>query len=456
MKISIIGTGYVGLVTAACLAEVGNDVMSVDVDERKIRHLNEGEVTIHEPGLPQLIAKNRQIGRLAFTTSYKEAVGHAEVIFLAVGTPADEDGSADLSHIMDAARLTGRHLTCGAVVVNKSTVPVGTADEVRVAISGELAARGVDLRDLRFAVVSNPEFLREGSAVNDFMQPDRIVIGSDDGDAAALMRELYAPFLRAPEQLIEVDIRSAELSKYAANAMLAARISLINELANLADAVGADIEAVRRCIGADARIGPHCLQAGIGYGGSCLPKDVKALIRTASQHGCTPHVLKATETVNEKQKSALYKKICGHYGGARRLEGKTIALWGLSFKPNTGDMREAPSLALIEQLLRAYCRIRACDPAAGEEAARILLAAHGPEKFAGGVHIAADAWDAVDGADALVLVTEWPDFRTPDFARLCASLKDRVVFDGRNLYDPRRVRAAGLHYYGIGRNAMRL
>jgi UDPglucose 6-dehydrogenase len=452
MKISIIGTGYVGLVTAACLAEVGNDVMCVDVDAQKIALLNEGTVTIHEPGLPQLIAKNRRARRLAFTTSHEEAVGRADIIFLAVGTPADEeDGSADLSHIMDAARRTGRHLSHGAVVVNKSTVPVGTADEVRAAISEELAARGVDLR---FAVVSNPEFLREGSAVKDFMQPDRIVIGSDNIDAAALMRELYAPFIRTREQLIEIDTRSAELSKYAANAMLATRISLMNELANLADVVEADIEAVRRCIGADARIGPHCLQAGIGYGGSCLPKDVKALIRTASQHGCTPHLLKATETVNEKQKSALYKKICSHYGGVRRLEGKTIALWGLSFKPHTGDMREAPSLVLIDQLLRAYCRIRACDPMAGEEAARILLAAHGPDLFENSIHVAADKWEAVDDANALVLVTEWPDFREPDFERLCASLKDKVIFDGRNLYTPQQARAAGLHYYGIGRNAI--
>jgi UDPglucose 6-dehydrogenase len=451
MKISIIGTGYVGLVTAACLAEVGNDVMCVDVDEQKIALLNEGHVTIHEPGLPQLITQNRDAGRLAFTASYEEAVGRAEVVFLAVGTPPDEDGSADLSHIIDAARLTGRHLARNAVIVNKSTVPVGTADTVREIISYELASRGVVLR---FAVVSNPEFLREGSAVNDFMQPRRVVAGSDDRDAAALMRALYAPFLHSLDQFIEVDTRSAELSKYAANVMLAARISMMNELANVADAVKADIEAVRRCIGGDDRIGPHYLQAGIGYGGSCLPKDVKALIRMATQHGCTPNLLKAVDAVNEQQKSALFAKICSHYGGARRLEGKTVALWGLSFKPNTGDMREAPSLALIDQLLRACGRVRACDPVAAEEAAHILLAAHGQAKFDERIHIAADAWDAVDGADALVLVTEWPDFHAPDFGRLRTCLRDRVIFDGRNLYDPQQARAAGLQYYGIGRNAV--
>lgn len=450
MNISIIGTGYVGLVTAACLAEVGNAVMCIDVDERKISLLQQGTVTIHEPGLPRLIAKNRWAGRLTFTTRYDEAVRHADVIFLAVGTPAEEDGSADLSHVVNAARLIGRHLAHPVLIVNKSTVPVGTADTVREAIAEELSTRGLDLR---FSVVSNPEFLKEGSAVNDFMQPDRIVVGCEEREAARIMRELYAPFLRDRTPLIEIDTRSAELSKYAANAMLATRISLMNELAGLADAVGADIESVRRCIGADVRIGPHCLRAGIGYGGSCLPKDVKALIRTSAQYGCTPHLLKATEIVNEKQKSVLYKKICNHYGGARQLEGKTIALWGLSFKPDTGDMREAPSLVLIGQLLRAYCRVRACDPVAGEEAARILLAAHDAATFSDRIHITGDAWEAVGGADALVLVTEWKEFRAPDFNRLYACLQDKVVFDGRNLYDPQQVCGAGLRYYGVGRAA---
>lgn len=448
MKIAIIGTGYVGLVTAACLAEIGNTVICVDIDARKIDLLNAGKITIHEPGLPQLIARNRCASRLAFTTGHEEAVRHAEVVFLAVGTPAEEDGSADLSHVIDAARLVGRHLRRPAVIVNKSTVPVGTAGLVRAAIADELAARHLALS---FSVVSNPEFLKEGSAVSDFMHPDRIVLGYEDITAAGIMRELYIPFLRQREQLIEIDARSAELSKYAANVMLAARISLINELAGLAEATGADIEAVRRCIAADVRIGPHCLQAGIGYGGSCLPKDVKALIRTSAQYGCTPHMLKAAETVNEKQKSMLYKKICSHYGGARRLEGKTFALWGLSFKPNTGDMREAPSLVLTEQLLKAYCGIRACDPVACEEAARVLQGLHGIGRFADRIHLTRDPWEAVEGADALVLVTEWREFRTPDFARLAESLYDKVVFDGRNLYEPRQVQAAGLQYYGIGR-----
>jgi UDPglucose 6-dehydrogenase len=448
MKISIIGTGYVGLVTAACLAEVGNSVICVDVDAHKIDLLNQGKVTIHEPELPQLIAKNRVAGRLSFTTEYDEAVHHGEVIILAVGTPADEDGSADLSHVLDAARLVARHLRHPAVIVNKSTVPVGTSATVREVISDEMARLGVNFP---FSVISNPEFLKEGSAVNDFMHPHRVIVGSSDEAATSVMRELYAPFLQRREQLIEIDPRSAELSKYAANIMLATRISLMNELANLSDALGADIEAVRRCIGPDPRIGPHFLQAGIGYGGSCLPKDVKALIRISTQSGCTPHLLKATETVNEKQKSVLYKKICSHYGGVRRLEGKTIALWGLSFKPNTGDMREAPSLVLIDQLVRAYCRMRACDPVAGEEAERMLLAAHGQAKCADSIHITNDPWEAVEGADALVLVTEWKEFRAPDFQRLAAGLRDKVIFDGRNLYDPQEVRASGLQYYGIGR-----
>ncbi|WP_420472696.1 UDP-glucose dehydrogenase family protein [Noviherbaspirillum sp. ST9] len=448
MKIAIIGTGYVGLVTAACLAEIGNTVTGVDVDARKIDLLNAGKVTIHEPGLPQLIARNRRAERLVFTTDHETAVRHAEVVFLAVGTPAEEDGSADLSHVIDAARLVGRHLHRPTVIVTKSTVPVGTAALVRAAVADELAARRLDLA---FSVVSNPEFLKEGSAVSDFMHPDRIVLGYHDTSAAGIMRELYIPLLRQREQLIEIDARSAELSKYAANVMLAARISLMNELACLADAAGADIEAVRRCIGADARIGPHCLQAGIGYGGSCLPKDVKALIRTSVQYGCTPHMLKAAEAVNEKQKALLYRKICSHYGGVRRLEGKTFALWGLSFKPNTGDMREAPSLVLIEQLLKAYCGIRACDPVACEEAARELHGMHEAGRFSDRIHLTRDPWEAVEGADALVLVTEWSDFRTPDFARLAESLNDKVVFDGRNLYEPRHVQAAGLRYYGIGR-----
>lgn len=449
MNLSIIGSGYVGLVTAACFAEVGNSVLCIDVDERKIALLNQSIVTIHEPGLQQLVTRNRAAGRLAFTVGYDEAVAHADVIFLAVGTPPDEDGSADLSHVIAAARGIGRRIARPVLIVNKSTVPVGTADMVRKVIAEELRERGLDIR---VSVASNPEFLKEGAAVGDFMRPDRIIVGGDDPQAFRTLRVLYAPFNRNHDRLIETDTRSAELTKYAANAMLATRISLMNELANIADAVGADIEAVRKGIGADPRIGPHFLYAGMGYGGSCFPKDVKALITTATQHGHTPHILKATEAVNEKQKTVLFEKICSHYGGVRYIEGKTLALWGLSFKPNTGDMREAPSLVLIDLLLRAHCRVRAYDPVAGEEAASLLRAKHGEAKFNDAITIAGNAMEAIDGADALVLVTEWQEFRSPDFNRFAAMLRDKVLFDGRNLYNPSDVRSAGLHYHGIGRN----
>ncbi|RZI44752.1 UDP-glucose/GDP-mannose dehydrogenase family protein [Herbaspirillum sp. HC18] len=449
MNISIIGSGYVGLVTAACFAEVGNSVLCMDVDERKIALLNQSVVAIHEPGLQQLVTRNRAAGRLAFTAGYDEAVAHAEVIFLAVGTPPDEDGSADLSHVIAAARGIGRRIARPVLIVNKSTVPVGTADKVRTVIAEELSARGLDIR---FSVASNPEFLKEGAAVGDFMRPDRIIVGGDDPQAFGTLRILYAPFNRNHDRLIETDTRSAELTKYAANAMLATRISLMNELANIADAVGADIEAVRKGIGADPRIGPHFLYAGMGYGGSCFPKDVKALINASAQYGRTPHILKATEIVNEQQKAVLFEKICNHYGGVRHIEGKTFALWGLSFKPNTGDMREAPSLVLIDQLLRAGCRIRAYDPVACDEAARVLRAVHGQAKFGDAILITGNAMEAVDGADALVLVTEWQEFRSPDFSRLAALLHDKALFDGRNLYSPSAVRSAGLHYHGIGRN----
>lgn len=450
MNISIIGTGYVGLVTAACFAEVGNSVVCVDVDESKIETLRSGLVTIHEPGLPALVENNCAAGRLAFTTSYEEATENAEIIFLAVGTPPDEDGSADLSHILAAAKSVGERLNGPAIIVNKSTVPVGTADQVRNVIKEELRNRGVHIA---FHVVSNPEFLKEGAAVNDFMRPDRIVIGSDDQTAVPAMRELYAPFNRNHDKLLVTDVRSAELIKYAANAMLATRISFMNEIADLADELGADIEAVRHGIGADPRIGPHFLYAGMGYGGSCFPKDVKALIHTAEQHGRTPDMLAATEAVNERQKTVLYEKICRHFGGAQRLEGKTVALWGLSFKPNTGDMREAPSLILIDQLLHSACRVRAYDPVAREEATRILVAIHGETRVEEKIKILDSAWDAVEGADLLVLVTEWQEFRSPDFRRLREKLRDRVIFDGRNVYNPDTVNAAGLMYYGIGRRS---
>lgn len=450
MNISIIGTGYVGLVTAACFAEVGNSVVCVDVDESKIETLRSGQVTIHEPGLTALVKNNYAARRLAFTTSYEEATENAEIIFLAVGTPPDEDGSADLSHILAAAKSVGERLNGPAIIVNKSTVPVGTADQVRNVIKEELRNRGVHIA---FHVVSNPEFLKEGAAVNDFMRPDRIVIGSDDQAAVPAMRELYAPFNRNHDKLLVTDVRSAELIKYAANAMLATRISFMNEIADLADELGADIEAVRYGIGSDPRIGPHFLYAGMGYGGSCFPKDVKALIHTAEQHGRTPDMLAATEAVNERQKTVLYEKICRHFGGAQRLEGKTVALWGLSFKPNTGDMREAPSLILIDQLLHSACHVRAYDPVAREEAKRILVAIHGETRVEEKIEILDSAWDAVEGADLLVLVTEWQEFRSPDFRRLREKLRDRVIFDGRNVYNPDTVNSAGLMYYGIGRRS---
>jgi UDPglucose 6-dehydrogenase len=426
MKISIIGTGYVGLVSGACFADVGNTVLCLDVDQRKISMLNNGAIPIHEPGLDALVARNASAGRLLFSTSYDDAVAHADVIFLAVGTPPDEDGSADLTHILAAARSIGERMDRPMVIVDKSTVPVGTAAKVR---------------------------LKEGAAIEDFTRPDRIVIGSDSPAATKLMRQLYTPFNRNHEKLVEMDVRSAELTKYACNAMLATRISFMNEVANLAEVLGADIEAVRMGMGMDPRIGPHFLYAGTGYGGSCFPKDVKALVKTASEHGQTLHLLEATEAVNENQKNVLFTKLCRFFGGAEQLRGRTIALWGLSFKPNTDDMREAPSLVLIRALLAAGAKVVAYDPVAAEEAGRVLLAEHGPERCAEAVRIVTSAKDAAEGADALVLVTEWKEFRSPDFGFLAKTLRDRVVFDGRNIYAPELVAAAGLHYEGIGRRA---
>ncbi len=449
MKITIIGSGYVGLVSGACFADVGNTVLCLDVDERKIAMLNAGGIPIHEPGLDAMVVRNAQAGRMSFSTSYDLAVEHAEVIFLAVGTPPDEDGSADLTHILSAARSIGQRITKPIVVVDKSTVPVGTADKVRKAISDELDKRGVRIE---FAVVSNPEFLKEGAAIEDFMKPDRIVVGSDDARATKLMRQLYGPFSRNHEKLVEMDIRSAELTKYAANAMLATRISFMNELANLAELLGADIESVRLGMGLDPRIGPQFLYAGMGYGGSCFPKDVKALIKTASTLDQQLHVLNATETVNEHQKNVLFNKLVRHYGAAG-LAGKTIALWGMSFKPNTDDMREAPSLVLIRALFAAGAKVRAYDPVASEEAQRILVAEHGEALCAERLTIAASAKEAASDADALVLVTEWKEFRAPDFAGLAATLRGKAVFDGRNIYDPETVAAAGLRYEGIGRTS---
>ncbi|MBK7470544.1 MAG: UDP-glucose/GDP-mannose dehydrogenase family protein [Betaproteobacteria bacterium] len=439
MKLTIVGTGYVGLVTGTCLAEVGNDVLCLDTNAEKIAMLNAGGVPIYEPGLEELIRKNVEAGRLRFTTDAAAGVAHGTLQFIAVGTPPGEDGSADLQYVVAAARNVGRHMTSHKVIIDKSTVPVGTADKVRAAIAAELAARGVDVP---FAVVSNPEFLKEGAAVEDFMRPDRIVIGADDEQAIQLMRALYAPFQRNRERLLVMDLRSAELTKYAANAMLATRISFMNELANLAEKLGADIEHVRQGIGSDPRIGYHFLYPGLGYGGSCFPKDVQALVRTAQESGSPLRVLAAVEEANAAQKTRLVDKIVARLG--QDLAGKNLAVWGLSFKPNTDDMREAPSLAVIDALVARGAHIVAYDPVAMHEAQRVL--AHHP-----GVTFAAAPLAALQGADALVIVTEWKEFRSPDFDAVRAALKAPLIFDGRNLYDPAFVRAQGFEYFPIGR-----
>jgi UDPglucose 6-dehydrogenase len=435
----MIGTGYVGLVTGACFAEVGNDVLCLDVDAAKIATLNAGGVPIHEPGLDTMIARNAAAGRLRFTTDIDAAVAHGAVQFIAVGTPPDEDGSADMQYVLAAARNIGQRMNEFKIVVDKSTVPVGTADRVREAIAAELGARG---SKLPFAVVSNPEFLKEGAAVEDFMRPDRVVIGADDEQAIATMRTVYAPFQRSHERLLVMDVRSAELTKYAANAMLATRISFMNELANLADALGADIEHVRHGIGSDPRIGYHFLYPGVGYGGSCFPKDVKALQHTATALGRPLQILSAVEEVNDAQKERLVEKIVARLG--ENLAGRTFALWGLAFKPNTDDMREAPSRQVIAALAARGAQVVAYDPVAMDEAKRAL----GDVKH---LTYAASPMAALTGADALVVVTEWKEFRSPDFDAIRAKLSHPLVFDGRNLYDPAQVRAAGLEYFAIGR-----
>jgi UDPglucose 6-dehydrogenase len=439
MKVTVFGSGYVGLVSGACLAEVGNDLLCVDVDENKVRMLQAGVVPIHEPGLEAVVARNAAAGRLRFTTDAAAGVAHGELQVIAVGTPPNEDGSADLQHVLAVARTIGRHMDERRVVVDKSTVPVGTADRVRDTIRAELASRGADIP---FAVVSNPEFLKEGAAVEDFMKPDRIIIGAEDPHAIDLMRELYAPFQRNHERLLVMDVRSAELSKYAANAMLATRISFMNELANLAERLGADIELVRQGIGADPRIGYHFLYPGCGYGGSCFPKDVKALIRTAGEAGQELAVLSAVESANEAQKRVLAEKIVAQFG--ERLDGRRFAVWGLAFKPNTDDMREAPSRTLIDDLLGRGATIRAYDPVAMAEARRVL----GADSR---ISYAETPLGALDDADALVVVTEWKEFRSPDFAEIKRRLKQPLVFDGRNLYEPARMRALGIRHFGIGR-----
>ncbi len=439
MHVSVFGTGYVGLVTGACLADMGHDVLCVDVDAIKIAGLRAGRIPIHEPGLPALVRANLDAGRLRFTGDAAAAIAHADIVFIAVGTPPDEDGSADLQHVLAVARTIGEHIDRRTCVVTKSTVPVGTGDRVARAIDEALAARGVAVP---FSVIANPEFLKEGSAVADCMRPGRIVIGGDDAEAIETMRRLYAPFNRNHDRIVVMDRRSAELTKYAANAMLATRISTMNEIANIAERVGADIEQVRLGIGSDPRIGFHFIYAGAGYGGSCFPKDVRALARTAEQNGLEPQLLQAVEAVNTRQKQHLFALVQRHYDGA--LAGKTFAVWGLAFKPDTDDMREAPSRTLLAQLWAAGARVRAFDPEAGREAARLW----GERDD---LVLCGDAQATLAGADALIVVTEWKQFRSPDFARLAATLHDRVVFDGRNLYPPDMVEAAGLAYYGIGR-----
>ena len=443
MRVSIFGTGYVGLVTGTCLAEVGHQVVCVDVDAAKVAGLRNGVIPIYEPGLEPMVKANHASGRLHFTTDAAEAIAHAEVVFIAVGTPPDEDGSADLQYVLQVAKTIGRHIEKPTLVVNKSTVPVGTADKVRAAIAAELGTRGVALA---FDVVSNPEFLKEGDAVNDCMRPDRIVIGAGNAASIEALKRLYAPFNRNRDRVVAMDVRSAELTKYAANAMLATKISFMNEMANIAERVGADIEQVRHGIGSDPRIGWHFIYPGAGYGGSCFPKDVQALARTAGQHGYDARLLNAVEAVNDSQKGHLFELIQRHYdlGEDEGVRGKTFAVWGLAFKPNTDDMREASSRRLLAQLWEAGAKVRAYDPEAAHEAGRVF----GERDD---LVLCDSAADALQGADALVVVTEWKQFRSPDFRHLQAVLGDAVVFDGRNLYEPAEVETAGLAYYGIGR-----
>ena len=439
LKISVIGTGYVGLVTGACFADLGNNVLCLDVDDLKIQRLNRGDIPIYEPGLDAMVERNVAAGRLRFTTDVKASAAHGTVQFIAVGTPPAEDGSADLSHVLEAARQIGRHITEYRVIVDKSTVPVGTAEQVRNAVAEELRRRNVDVQ---FSVVSNPEFLKEGAAIEDFMRPDRIVVGTDDSRAEEIMRSIYAAIQRNHDRLIVMDIRSAELTKYAANAMLATRISFMNELANLAEKIGADIEDVRRGIGSDARIGYHFLYAGCGFGGSCFPKDLRALSKIAADEGMSLEILKAVRQVNDAQKQRLVQKIVNRFGAD--LGGRRFALWGLAFKPNTDDMREAPAAAVIDGLLERGATVCAYDPVAMTEARRIYAGASG-------VSFAPDLLAALDGADALIIATEWKEFRSPDFDEIKTRLRNAVVFDGRNLYEPDLVKIFGLEYHAIGR-----
>jgi UDPglucose 6-dehydrogenase len=453
MKITIIGTGYVGLVTGACLAELGNDVFCLDVDQRKIDLLNNGGIPIHEPGLEEVVARNRASGRLRFSTDVAASVAHGQLQFIAVGTPPDEDGSADLQYVLAAARNIGRHMDGYKVIVDKSTVPVGTADRVAAALREELRARGAESTE--FAVVSNPEFLKEGAAVEDFMRPDRIVIGHDDTPAGQrardLMKLLYAPFNRNHERVYWMDVRSAEFTKYAANAMLATRISFMNELANLADQVGADIEAVRHGIGSDPRIGHSFLYAGAGYGGSCFPKDVQALERTARQYDQELLILRAVEAVNDRQKQVLGRKVVQRFGAD--LTGMRFAVWGLAFKPNTDDMREAPSRVLLKELIERGATVAVHDPVAMEEAQRVLALDLAADQLSR-IEFKTAPMEALDGAEALVIVTEWKAFRSPDFEQIKARLKHPVIIDGRNLFEPPLMTGLGIEYHGIGRSVL--
>ncbi|MBT5227978.1 MAG: UDP-glucose/GDP-mannose dehydrogenase family protein [Proteobacteria bacterium] len=442
MQVTIVGSGYVGLVSGACLADVGNHVLCMDVDPDKIDNLKSGKIPIYEPGLEELITTNSSEGRLNFTTDLDEAVAFGEAIFIAVGTPPDEDGAADLQHVLAVARGIGDTLAEYRVIINKSTVPVGTAAKVRSEIQSRLDVRGVQVE---FSVVSNPEFLKEGAAIEDFLKPDRIVIGTDDDQPRELMRELYAPFNRSHDRLLFMDLLSAELTKYAANAMLATKISFMNELANIAERVGADIETVRVGIGSDPRIGYHFIYPGCGYGGSCFPKDVQALARTAETTGYEPKLLNAVEAVNHAQKLSLVEKVISRFG--EDLTGYHFAVWGLAFKPNTDDMRDAPSSVMIRELCGHGATICAFDPVAIDEARDLLADVQG-------VTFGSDPYNVIEGADALLLVTEWKAFRSPDLSRIHDGLRTPVVFDGRNVFDPEMVRKQGLDYYSIGRRPM--
>ncbi|WP_006786167.1 UDP-glucose dehydrogenase family protein [Thiorhodospira sibirica] len=439
MNVTIYGSGYVGLVTGACLAQVGNHVLCIDIDTAKIEGLKQGKIPIFEPGLEALIKDNAAAGRLSFSTDAAQGVAHGLFQFIAVGTPPDEDGSADLRHVLAVAESIATHVQDYRIIVNKSTVPVGTADQVRAKMAQTLAGRDASVD---YDVVSNPEFLKEGAAIEDFMKPDRIIVGTDNPRTAELMRALYAPFNRNHDRVMVMDVRSAELTKYAANAMLATKISFMNELANLAEKLGADIESVRQGIGSDPRIGYHFIYPGCGYGGSCFPKDVKALEQTARQVGYEARLLNAVEAVNQRQKQRLFEKIHQHFNG--ELHGRTFALWGLAFKPNTDDMREAASRVLMEALWASGAKVRAYDPVAMKECAHL----YGERAD---LHLCEHPEAALQGADALVIVTEWNSFRSPDFAQIKTRLREPVIFDGRNLYDPKRLHDMGFHYYAIGR-----